>query len=105
MKAFAAEVEDEVNELIYIEAQDELADTTVLINHLSEQGVTQIITLDTTDDWLERQLYQACEQQSIERKILPSRLFLTNSSALNKFFKKDKKNLLMDFYLNYVKDL
>lgn len=92
MRAFAAEVENQVKSLTYIEAHDERADIRTLVKDLSQSGVTKIISIDSTDNYLERQLTEACEKFDIERITQPNQLFISELTSIKDFFKSDKNN-------------
>jgi len=94
MKSYAERIKPEVKSLNYIEARQPHAQVAVLLQDLAEQGVQQLVTIDTSDDWLEHQLSEASEQFDLNRKVLPSPLFLTQSEQLQGFFKTDKDHFL-----------
>ena len=91
MKAFEAKAKPLVRSLIYISAHDSHAELKKLIDYLSQQGINKIISVDTSDEWLELQINHACETFAVSRKVLPSRLFLSKLSSTESFFKANKK--------------
>ena len=92
MKAFAAAIETQVKSLSYIEAHDDGADIRTLIKGLSESGVSHVISVDSTDDYMEQQLSQACKQHNIKRTIKPTPLFISKLETIKDFFNPDKNN-------------
>ena len=70
MQAFAETNATRVNRLTYIEAHDSCAEVSELIRQLAADGYQGIHTIDSTDDWLESQLSQACDEQGLERNTL-----------------------------------
>jgi len=92
MQAFAADVADLTNSLHYIEAHDERAHISTLIGHLVAEGYKRIRGIDSTDDWLEQQLDEACQAHGIQRDILPNPLFINTPADLQSFFHSGKKS-------------
>lgn len=100
MKAYADYLEKEGRTVIYIEAQDELADIRHLIPALAQKGQEQIAYIDPTDNWLEKRLRQAAKQAEVELEQFPSPLFLNEPADLQDFFKPDKKKYFQTkFYI------
>ncbi|WP_223787734.1 cryptochrome/photolyase family protein [Marinicella meishanensis] len=90
MQAFAAANLNRVNHFTYIEAHNPCSQINELISELAAAGYQGIKTIDSTDDWVERQLSAACNTHGIERQVLPSPLFINNQEDLADFFRTEK---------------
>ncbi len=106
MKAFFAEAQPLVHSMEYIDAHDHCAKIDHLIKHLVQQGFVKIISIDTTDNWLEQQINSACTNHSMQRSVLSNRLFLSKLPMIESFFNPDKKTFFHhQFYQNQRKRL
>lgn len=92
MQAYAQKIEPQVKSLQYINAHDKCAQVSELIANLSNQGIKNINTIDSTDDWLEKQINQACEKYGVERKVMQSRLFISPLDKIEDFFRTEKNS-------------
>jgi deoxyribodipyrimidine photolyase-related protein len=92
MQAYAERISSEVNSLRYIDAHDELSAVDQLMAQLADEGINQINTIDSTDNWLERRIKRACEKHEIKRICKDSRLFLSPLNKIADFFRPDKNS-------------
>ncbi len=75
----------------YIDSIKDNSDVRLLISELKTQGVTQINYIDPTDNWLQKRIIAACNENEINLKQFHSPLFLNTKEELNDFFREDKK--------------
>ncbi|TDR19311.1 cryptochrome/photolyase family protein [Marinicella litoralis] len=90
MKSFAETASKQVASLTYIDAHDEYAKLSNLINHLAQSGIQKVITIDTVDDWLEQKLQKACVKNDLQQEILDNPMFLSKPEVIEGFFHADK---------------
>lgn len=92
MKSYEAVLKKKNNDVMYIEATDDLCDIRTLIPYLANQGVTEITCIHPVDNWLEKRLEEQSEAENITLSYLDSPMFLNNHKDLEHFFKPEKKN-------------
>lgn len=92
--------------VIYIEANDELADVRKLLPALKNQGVQSIHFIDPVDDWLEKRIKSGTEKFDLKLSMYSSPMFLNTREDLEDFFKPGKKKLFQtEFYIQQRKRL
>jgi len=82
----------------YIDSQNLYSDVRMLIPHLQGLGITDIVYVDTTDNWLELRLAKAANQCGVRLIKLPTPLFLNSSADLATYFADKKRMFQTDFY-------
>ena len=92
MQFYASFLKDQEYRVEYVEAIDPLSDIRQLIPALSEKGVTEVYSIDPTDNWLETRLKKACKTEDIILHLAENPLFLNSKTDLDHFFKPDKKS-------------
>jgi len=91
MKFYADFLSKQDLEVVYIDADDPIADVRKLIPHLKANGVHHIQYIDPTDNWLQKRLDHGSRLHDIEVTIYDSPLFLNTKEELEPFFRVDKK--------------
>jgi deoxyribodipyrimidine photolyase-related protein len=92
MKRYADFLQKEKHfEVNYIDSTTDVSDIRLLISELKIQGVNQINYIDPTDNWLQKRLIAACNENWINLKQFHSPLFLNTKEELYDFFRSDKK--------------
>ena len=92
MKRYADFLQKEKHfEVNYIDSIKEISDVRLLISELKIQGVNQVNYIDPTDNWLQKRLTAACNENGINLKQFHSPLFLNTKEELKDFFRADKK--------------
>ncbi len=84
--------------VVYIEANNELADIRKLIPHLQTKGINALAYIDTTDNWLEQRINKGCESYGIEIIKHPTPLFINTVEEIHAFFTGKKRMFQTDFY-------
>jgi deoxyribodipyrimidine photolyase-related protein len=87
----------------YIEAITPLADIRRLIKSLHKEGIISVHYTDTTDNWLEKRIKQACHSHNMEVVKYPSPNFLNNTTEAGSFFDNRKTYFQTDFYIHQRK--
>ena len=85
-------------EVNYIDSQNLFSDARELIPHLRTNAVSEIVYVDTTDNWLELRLNKAAQLSGVLLKKLPTPLFLNSSEELINYFSDKKRMFQTDFY-------
>ncbi|WP_394746811.1 cryptochrome/photolyase family protein [Spongiimicrobium salis] len=91
MKYYADFLKKKEISVTYIDAHETHADIRNLIPFLFQNGIREIHTIATTDDWLERRISKECVKLNILLHTYESPLFLNSRKDLQHFFKPDKK--------------
>jgi deoxyribodipyrimidine photolyase-related protein len=78
-------------EVNYIDSITSLSDIRLLIPELKNLGFDQINYIDPTDNWLQKRIITACNENQIKSKQFNSPLFLNTKAELYSFFREDKK--------------
>ncbi|MDN3580680.1 cryptochrome/photolyase family protein [Mucilaginibacter flavus] len=99
MKFYADFLAQQGLTVFYIDAGDELADISMLINALGKQGVKQIHYVDTADNWIEKRLKSGCEKNEIDLVKYRSPNYLNSAEDVAEFFDKKKTYFQTDFYI------
>ncbi|MFY8021207.1 MAG: cryptochrome/photolyase family protein [Bacteroidia bacterium] len=87
----------------YIQSTDELSDSRKLLTMLKSKGVTELMYIDTTDNWLERRITKTCKKESIILHQLKTPLFLNTSEENQSYFSGRRRLFQTDFYINQRK--
>ena len=78
-------------EVNYIDSITNLSDIRLLILELKSLGFDQINYIDPTDNWLQKRILSACNENDIKSQQFDSPLFLNTKTELHNFFREDKK--------------
>ena len=78
-------------EVVYIESTQENSDIRKLIPYLKSIGITNVSYIDPVDNWLQKRIAKGCLDNSIEKIVYDSPLFLNTKEDLQPFFRSDKK--------------
>ena len=89
MKCYENYLKSQGYSVEYIESHNKLADVSVLIPWLIDQGLEQLHIYDPVDNWLEKRIHQFDEVLTIIS--YDNSLFLNSKSELEPFFKASKK--------------
>lgn len=82
----------------YIDSQSELSDVRKLLPYLKAKGTDTIEYIDTTDNWLEKRINNACNELKIKLIKHQTPLFLNSSEENAVFFSNKKKMFQTDYY-------
>jgi len=91
MKYYEAFLISKNIEVVYIESTQENSDIRKLIPYLKSIGITNISYIDPVDNWLQKRIAKGCLDNSIEKNVYDSPLFLNTKEDLQPFFRSDKK--------------
>ena len=91
MKHYEAFLISKNIEVDYIESSKDISDIRELIPYLKSLGITNITYIDPVDNWLQKRIAKGCLDNSIEKNIYDSPLFLNTKEDLQPFFRSDKK--------------
>jgi deoxyribodipyrimidine photolyase-related protein len=84
--------------VIYVNAQEDIADIRQLIDQLQTQNITEFAYIDTTDYLLEKRISQTSKLCKIGAIKYNSSLFLNTPQELNEYYESKKKLYQTDFY-------
>ena len=91
MKHYEAFLISKNSEVVYIESIDPISDIREFIPYLKSKGITNINYIDPVDNWLQKRIEKGCIDNTIERTVFDSPLFLNTKEDLQPFFRSDKK--------------
>jgi deoxyribodipyrimidine photolyase-related protein len=91
MKHYEAFLISKNIEVDYIESSKDISDIRELIPYLKSLGITNITYIDPVDNWLQKRIAKGCLDNSIEKNVYNSPLFLNTKEDLQPFFRSDKK--------------
>ncbi len=91
MKHYEAFLISKNIEVDYIESSEDISDIRELIPYLKSIGITNISYIDPVDNWLQKRIAKGCLDNSIEKNVYDSPLFLNTKEDLQPFFRSDKK--------------
>ncbi len=86
----------------YVESGDGV-DSSHLAEVLANEGVSQAIALDPSDDWLQRRVEAGCRQHNIELQWLPDPHWLASDIDFADVFGDRKKLFFTEFYIHQRK--
>jgi deoxyribodipyrimidine photolyase-related protein len=86
--------------VIYIDAQNELSNISILIEHLYKNKVNTIHFIEVIDNWLDRKIKTSAEKFNISLHQIQSPMFLNSKEDLLEYFKDKKRMFQTDFYKN-----
>ncbi|MBU6158750.1 MAG: cryptochrome/photolyase family protein [Bacteroidetes bacterium] len=89
----------------YIESHQPEADVRKLIQQIANEGYSQCLFADPSDDWLLRRLLRSAEASGIECKVLPNPNFITPLEEAYAYFDSKKRYFQTDFYIHQRKQL
>lgn len=98
MKWYAEELMKQGYEITYVEATEKESDVRMLLKALSKKGITDILYVDTVDEWLERRIKSAAKKHKLQLHQKPSPNFLNQLIEVEDFFSKKKTYFQTDFY-------
>ena len=91
MKHYEAFLISKNIEVDYIESSKDISDIRELIPYLKSIEITNISYIDPVDNWLQKRIAKGCLDNSIEKNVYDSPLFLNTKEDLQPFFRSDKK--------------
>lgn len=98
MKFYASYLHAQNIKVVYIDAKDKLSDIRQLIPFLKAQGITEFDYIDTTDNWLEKRIANACRLANMICHKNETALFLNSTEENAAFFKGRKRMFQTDYY-------
>lgn len=96
MKFYENYLREKGVKIVYIAANSELSDVRKLIQHLIENGVSEIHFCDVSDNWLEKRIKSFGEKVNLIEHETP--MFLNSKDDLQAYFKTKKHYFQTDFY-------
>lgn len=102
MQAFARDLEGRDFDVKYIE-HAELKRKDSLFKRLADDGIKQLHIVDTTDDFLEREIEAGCEKHKLERVWHESPMFLLDREDSIDRYMQSKRHMA-SFYKRYRRD-
>ncbi|MGV3612295.1 MAG: cryptochrome/photolyase family protein [Fluviicola sp.] len=85
-------------QMVYIDSTSELSDVRKLIAHFRSVGIAHFEYIDTTDNWLEHRINQACLAHEVTSNKHQTALFINSSDELNSYFSDKRRMFQTDFY-------
>ncbi|MEO7801234.1 MAG: cryptochrome/photolyase family protein [Ginsengibacter sp.] len=98
MKAYEDYLNQNNIETVYIEATSGLCKIEDLLTRLATNGITEIHYTDVTDNWLQKHIYEAANNNNIQIILYPTVAFITNLTEARAFFNTKKTYFQADFY-------
>jgi len=98
MKGYAAFLENQNFRVEYVSSVDEHSDIRILLADLKQKGVDSFEYIETTDNWLEKRIYQAIQQYGLLANKNRTPLFLNQPEELADYFSTKKRMFQTDFY-------
>jgi deoxyribodipyrimidine photolyase-related protein len=98
MKWYEEQLKKQGCDVTYIEATEKESDVRVLIKTLSKKNITDILYVDTVDEWLEQRLKQSAKEHKLQLHQKPSPNFLNQMQEVEDYFSKKKTYFQTDFY-------
>lgn len=86
MKAYAHFLTGQGYQVHYIESSDHQSDIRILIRESSNKGPVHFYYCDTVDDWLEKRIHQAAEENACILTKMDSPNFLNTEGELADYF-------------------
>lgn len=84
--------------VVYIDSNETLSDIRKLIPFLKHLSVDSMEYIDTTDDWLEKRLRQACISHHMAMNKHETPMFLNSSEEIRNYFYGKSRFFQTDFY-------
>ena len=104
MKFYSEQLRSKGVTVVYVEANEKIADIRKLIPFLKKEKFSVLSYIDTTDYWLEKRINSSSTSFGLELHKLDSPLFLNRPDDLTGFFRKDKKKFFQTkFYIEQRK--
>lgn len=85
-------------EVIYVEAQEEIADIRKILPYLKSKGVKNIQYIETVDYLLEKRLGSARKKLGLNLTQLPTPQFINTHAEIKQYFEGRKRFFQTDFY-------
>ena len=98
MKFYENHLQSIGTKVIYIDANDQLADIRKLISHLKTIGIDSFEYIDSTDDWLEKRIAKTSADCNMLFKKHSTALFMNTSAEIDAYFMDKKRLFQTDFY-------
>lgn len=89
----------------YIDAFNDIADVSKLINHLASNGFKEIKMFDPCDEWLQKRIVNECNKRKIKFSFIESPYFINSQKELDEYLEGKKKYFQTDFYIHQRKRL
>ena len=90
MKAYQAYLESKSRTVFYIDAFEDNASITSLIEALIKKGVSEILFYDPVDNWLLKRIHVFADRMHLNKLETP--YFINSNEDLGSFFRSDKKS-------------
>lgn len=90
-------------DVTYVEADDKLSDTRLLLTHFSQLGVESLHVCEPGDDWLQQRLEKGCAKNNIRLVQHPGPGFLNSNAEGMALFKNNKNYFQTSFYIQQRK--
>ncbi len=103
MQAFKMDLEKGGYSVTYVDSQEPFSDVRALISDLRKKGIKEIHFTDTSDNWLQKRIYEESGKNGIKCIEYVSPLFLNSKKDLDLYFKDKKKYFQTDFYVQQRK--
>jgi deoxyribodipyrimidine photolyase-related protein len=104
MKHFAAELEKQGRQVIYVE-NEKLSATGDIVKILKNSGANRVSFFEPYDDWLNRRLTDALKSAKLPYAVIDHPHFLTPPEVFDEFVEGRKKLFFTDFYIKQRKRL
>ncbi|TAH00744.1 MAG: cryptochrome/photolyase family protein [Sphingobacteriales bacterium] len=98
MKAYQAQLEENGYKVAYVEATTNESDIRILIPNLAAAGFNHIIYTEPADNWLQKHITTACEENKLSMEVLLNPNFLNEVAPVKDFFKNKRTYFQTDFY-------
>ena len=92
-------------EVQYIDTEDPRSDIRLLVDDLSQGGVTKIFYIDPVDQWLDQRLVSRARQHSVQLESHETPMFLSSEMEIQEWFKGRKRYFHNNFYIQQRKSL
>ncbi len=103
MQAYAIRMRERDYRVNYVPATEKLCDVRLLIDSLADDGFNTLRYVDVVDDWLERRISTACNQDGIRTLVMPTPYFLNEKKETDQYFDGRKRYFQTDFYIDQRK--
>ncbi len=98
MKAYQQYLAGKGYQVIYIEAQEKMADIRQLLPYLQQKGISEIHYVEATDYLLEKRITEQTSKLKMKVSKYDSSLFLLTAKQVDEYFAGKKRFFQTDFY-------
>lgn len=98
MQFYKSYLESKNTHVEYIESMDPHSDIRKFIPFLKTKGYDNFKYIDTTDNWLEKRINEACKENYIDSDKQVSPLFINTSEEITDYFSDKKRMFQTEFY-------